>query len=120
VAIRSTVLGERAPALSRSYSKLGILYAGQRKFSDAERLLRFAIAVASSDEDIAPSLYKLADVYSGLGRFSTSETIRSVAISIARGASGSRAAIVRDFRPCLSVVPRPSPGMGEQWVRAGA
>ena len=120
ITIRATVLGDRSPALSRSYSKLGILYTEQRKFSDAERVLQFSVALAASDEDIAPSLYQLADVYAGLGRLSTSETIRSVAIAIARGAAGSRAAIVREFRPCLAAVPRPSPVMSDQLVRAGA
>jgi len=87
IEIQTAVLGQGAPLLAKRYIKLGTLYATQRKYTEAERLLRYGISISPATEtaeDIGPCLHKLAEVYEGLARFRSAEGVRSLAHALCR------------------------------------
>ena len=120
IEIRAAVLGQGSSALAKHFTTLGGMYAAQRKFTEAERLLRYGIAIAPASEraeELVPSLHKLAEVYEGLARFGEAESIRARARLTAATGRESAQALAREFGSSAALVPRAPTSLRAGWAQ---
>ncbi len=120
IEIRAAVVGQGSPTLAKHYISLGTLNAAQRRYPEAERLLRYGITIAPADgpqDELAPALYKLAEACEGQARFGEAESIRAVAHQITSAETDSVQILAREFSPSAAVVPSAPRGFRTAWAQ---
>jgi len=120
IEIRTAVLGRGSSALAKHFLSLGTMYAAQRRYPEAERVLRYGIAITPADErvdDMTPSLHKLAEVCEGQARFGEAESIREVARQIVSSGADSAKVLAREFGASASMVPNAPRSLRAGWAQ---